>query len=42
MKDAVRRAVRESVARGVHISRVDQAAYAVMTSHADAIRRLGE
>ena len=42
MQDAARRAVREYVARGLHVSRVDKAARAVMTKHAEAIRRLGE
>lgn len=42
MQDAARRAVREYVMRGIHVSRVDQAARLVIDRHADAIRRLGE
>jgi len=42
MQDAARRAVREYVMRGLHVSRVDAAARLVMDRHADAIRRLGE
>lgn len=42
MQDAARRAVREYVMRGIHVSRVDQAARLVIDRHTDAIRRLGE
>ena len=42
MQDVARRAIREYVARTAHRERVDAAARRVMTSHADALRRLGE
>ena len=42
MQEAVRRAVREYVARADHRDRVAAAAEAIMERHADAIRRLGE
>lgn len=42
MQDAARRAVRDYVERGGHRDRVTAAADAVMTVHADALRRLGE
>ena len=42
MQDAARRAVREFVARREHRDRVDLAAGRVMTTHAEALRRLGE
>jgi predicted transcriptional regulator len=42
MQDAARRAVRDYVERGGHRDRVIAAADAVMTVHADALRRLGE
>jgi plasmid stability protein len=42
MQEAARQAVREFVARGQHRDRVSAAADLVMTSHADALRRLGE
>ena len=42
MQEAVRRAVREYVARAEHRDRVAGAADAIMERHADALRRLGE
>ena len=42
MQEAVRRAVREYVARSDHRDRVAAAADAIMERHADALRRLGE
>lgn len=42
MQEAARRAVREFVARRDHQDRVGTAAAAVMQSHAEALRRLGE
>ena len=42
MQEAVRRAVREYVARAEHRDRVAAAADAIMQRHADALRRLGE
>ena len=42
MQEAVRRAVREFVARGQHRDRVGAAARLIMDEHADAIRRLGQ
>ncbi len=42
MQEAVRRAVREYVARAEHRDRVATAADAIMERHADALRRLGE
>ncbi len=42
MQEAVRRAVREYVARAEHRDRVAAAADAIMERHADALRRLGE
>ena len=42
MQEAVRRAVREYVARAEHRDRVSAAADAIMERHADALRRLGE
>jgi hypothetical protein len=42
MQDAVRRAVREYVARSEHRERVALAAERVASAHADALRRLGE
>ena len=41
MQEAVRRAVREYVARGRHRDRVSAAAAEVMDAHADALDRLG-
>lgn len=41
MQEAVRRAVREYVARGQHRDRVGEATERVMTAHADALGRLG-
>ena len=42
MQEAVRRAVREYVARAEHLDRVAAAADVIMQRHADALRRLGE
>ena len=42
MQEAVRRAVREYVARAEHRDRVASAADVIMQRHADALRRLGE
>jgi plasmid stability protein len=42
MQDAARRAVREYVARGEHVDRVNEAAQRVTHAHSDALRRLGE
>jgi hypothetical protein len=42
MQEAARRAVRELVARGQHVERVNRAADLVLERHADALRRLGE
>ena len=42
MQEAVRRAVREYVARAQHRDRVAAAADVIMQRHADALRRLGE
>lgn len=42
MQEAARRAVHEFVARGEHRDRVAIAARTVMTTHAEALRRLGE
>jgi len=42
MQEAVRRAVREYVARADHRDRVAAAAEIVVQHHADALRRLGE
>ncbi|MDE0162140.1 MAG: ribbon-helix-helix protein, CopG family [Acidimicrobiaceae bacterium] len=42
MQEAVRRAVREYVARAEHRDRVGAAADVIMQRHADALRRLGE
>ncbi len=42
MQEAARRAVREFLARRQHQDRVDAAASKIMSSHADALRRLGE
>jgi hypothetical protein len=42
MQEAARRAVRELVARGQHVERVNRAAALVLERHADALRRLGE
>ncbi len=42
MQDAIRRAVRDYVARSEHRARVAAAADLVLDVHADAIRRLGE
>ena len=42
MQEAVRRAVREYVARSEHRDRVAAAADVIMQRHADALRRLGE
>ena len=42
MQEAVRRAVREYVARADHRDRVAAAAEVIMERHADALRRLGE
>lgn len=42
MQEAVRRAVREFVARSEHRDRVAAAANTVMITHAEALRRLGE
>jgi len=41
-QEAVRRAVREYVARAEHRDRVAAAADVIMQRHADALRRLGE
>jgi len=42
MQEAARRAVRELVARGRHVERVDRIAALVLERHAEALRRLGE
>jgi len=42
MQEAVRRAVREYVARAEHRDRAGAAADVIMQRHADALRRLGE
>jgi hypothetical protein len=42
MQDAVRRAVRDYVARGDHRDRVASASKLVISRHADALRRLAE
>ncbi|NDH48052.1 MAG: hypothetical protein EBX99_09485 [Acidimicrobiia bacterium] len=42
MQEAARRAVREFVARGHHMDRVNNAATLIIDRHADALRRLGE
>lgn len=42
MQEAARRAVRDYVTRGQHRDRVEAAARRVMSSHAEALRRLGE
>ena len=42
MQEAVRRAVREYVARANHCDRVVAAAEVIMQHHADTLRRLGE
>ena len=42
MQEAARKAVREFVQRAAHQDRVASAAGNVMSSHADALRRLGE
>ncbi len=42
MQEAVRRAVREYVARAEHRDRVAAAAELIAERHADALRRLGE
>ncbi len=42
MQEAARRAVREFVAHHDHRGRVAAAARLIMTTHADALRRLGE
>lgn len=42
MQDAARRAVREFVTKGQHRDRVGEAAKRVMSSHAEAIERLGQ
>lgn len=42
MQEAARRAVREFVQRSAHRDRVTAAASAVMITHAEALRRLGE
>ena len=41
MQDAIRRAVRDYVARGQHRDHVSAAARRVMDAHADALERLG-
>ena len=41
MQDAARRAVREYVERGAHVSRVIEAAKQVIATHGDALDRLG-
>jgi hypothetical protein len=41
MQDAARRAVRDYIARADHGDRVGDAARRVMSTHADALRRLG-
>ena len=42
MQEAVRRAVREYIARAEHRDRVASAAELILERHADALRRLGE
>jgi hypothetical protein len=42
MQEAARRAVREFVTRAEHRDRVGQAARLVMSTHSEALRRLGE
>ena len=42
MQEAARRAVREYVERAGHRDRVNTAADRIMTTHADALDRLGE
>jgi len=42
MQDAARRAVREFVSKGQHRDRVSDAAQRVMSTHAEAIERLGQ
>jgi len=42
MQEAVRRAVREYVARAEHRDRAGAAADVIMQRHGDALRRLGE
>ncbi len=42
MQDAARRAVRAYVEQSAHRERVNRSAAAVMSAHADALRRLGE
>lgn len=42
MQDAARQAVRAYIAAGSHRDRVSEAAQRVMTSHADALERLGK
>ena len=42
MQEAARRAVREFVARSDHRDHVTRAAYLIMDTHSDALRRLGE
>ncbi|MDQ3145325.1 MAG: hypothetical protein M3R01_00030 [Actinomycetota bacterium] len=41
MQEAARRAVRDYVARGQHRDRVSAAAERTMSTHADALERLG-
>ncbi len=41
MQEAVRKAVRDYVARGQHADRVSEAARRVIEAHADALDRLG-
>ena len=41
MQDAARRAGREYVERGAHVSRVMEAAKQVIATHGDALDRLG-
>lgn len=42
MQEAARRAVREFVSRSDHRDRVGSAAHLIMSTHSDALRRLGE
>jgi hypothetical protein len=42
MQEAARRAVRDYVARGQHRDRVSAAAKRVITTHAEALDRLGQ
>lgn len=42
LQDAARRAVREYVAGAQHRDRVSDAAQRVMSTHADALQRLGQ